>query len=175
MNSFIFNYIEYVERKEKDICFLVHYHCAVPVIALLAAASRKGKQGGAGGRRKEPGSYNRGKARELSRQLEVCALGDNIELYYWLLIYLFSHSLEYTMFIWSMWGHVNKKGASAYLLLTPLFICPSFHQLHKRARSSERGGNSQKHILGEILSCFPVSCKFGVVNHRLQIDKSKNR
>ena len=73
-----------------------------------------------------------------------------------------------------MWGHVNKKGASAYLLQTPLFICPSFHQLHNRARSSKkRGGISQKHILGEILSHFPVSCKFLVVGAGCRLTKAK--
>ena len=72
-----------------------------------------------------------------------------------------------------MWGHVNKKGASAYLLQTPLFICPSFQQLHTRARSSERGGNSQKHILGEILSHFSVSCKFRVVGAGCRLTKAK--
>jgi hypothetical protein len=95
----------------------------------------------------------------LSSQSEVCALGDNTELYYWLLIYLFSHRLEYEcLFIVitsSAWEHVNKKGG--YLLQTPMCVCPSSQQLQKRARSSERGGNSDTHKLGDILSHFLVS------------------
>ena len=79
INRFIFDYIEYTETSASSPIIIPS--CAAPVIALLAADSMKGKQGGAGGRRKEPGSYNRGKARVLSSQLEVCALGDNMELY----------------------------------------------------------------------------------------------